>query len=189
MLYEWDETKRRKNIAMHGVDFSAVESFEWESAVIRQDTRKDYGETRYAALGPIEGRLHCVCFTVRGNNLRIISLRKSQRERGKNMARKVIPPSRAENERINRGIAADPDTFEWTTEEFAKARPASEVLPRGLYEAAVKRRRGQRGPQKAPVKKAITLRIDPDILARYKATGPGWQSRMNEALRRSLETA
>ena len=105
------------------------------------------------------------------------------------MARKVIPPSRAENERINRGIAADPDTFEWTTEEFAEAKPASEVLPRGLYEAAVKRRRGQRGPQKAPVKKAITLRIDPDILARYKATGPGWQSRMNEALRRSLETA
>jgi uncharacterized protein (DUF4415 family) len=105
------------------------------------------------------------------------------------MARKVIPPSRAENERINRGIAADPDTFEWTTEEFTEARPASEVLPRGLYEAAVKRRRGQRGPQKAPVKKAITLRIDPDILARYKATGPGWQSRMNEALRRSLETA
>ena len=51
MLYEWDETKRRKNIAMHDVDFSAVESFEWESAVIRQDTRKDYGETRYAALG------------------------------------------------------------------------------------------------------------------------------------------
>jgi uncharacterized DUF497 family protein len=98
MLYEWDETKRRKNIAMHDVDFSAVESFEWESAVIRQDvchkfwfvvlppsrlalrswsTRKDYGETRYAALGPIEGRLHCVCFTIRGNKLRIISLRKA----------------------------------------------------------------------------------------------------------------
>ena len=39
--------------------------------------RKDDGETRYAALGPIEGRLHCVCFTVRGNKLRIISLRKA----------------------------------------------------------------------------------------------------------------
>ena len=33
--------------------------------------------TRYAALGPIEGRLHCVCFTVRGNKLRIINLRKA----------------------------------------------------------------------------------------------------------------
>lgn len=73
------------------------------------------------------------------------------------MVRKVMPPSTAENERINRGIAADPDTFAWTTEEFAEAQPASEVLPRGLYEAAVKRCRGQRGPQKAPIKKAITL--------------------------------
>jgi uncharacterized protein (DUF4415 family) len=105
------------------------------------------------------------------------------------MARKLILPTKAEDERINRGIAADPDMPEWTSEDFAKARAASEVLPRGLYEAAVKRCRGQRGPQKAPVKKAITLRIDPDILARYKAMGPGWQSRMNEALRRSIETA
>lgn len=52
-------------------------AWKWEGAVIRQDTRKDYGETRYAALGPIGGRSHCVCFTVRGNNLRIISLRKA----------------------------------------------------------------------------------------------------------------
>ncbi|MFZ0709185.1 MAG: BrnA antitoxin family protein [Terrimicrobiaceae bacterium] len=78
---------------------------------------------------------------------------------------------------------------EWTADDFARAKPASEVLPRGLFESAVSRRRGQRGPQKAPVKKAITLRIDPDIIARYKAMGPGWQSRMNEALRRSIETA
>ena len=105
------------------------------------------------------------------------------------MARKLILPAKAEDERINRGIATDPDMPEWTAEDFARAKPASEVLPRGLYEAAVKRRRGQRGPQKGPVKKAITLRIDPDILARYKAMGPGWQSRMNEALRRSIDTA
>jgi uncharacterized protein (DUF4415 family) len=189
MLYEWDETKRRKNIAIHGVDFSTVESFEWESAVIRQDTRKDYGETRYAALGNDRRPVALRVFHGSRQQFTYHQLEKGQRERGKNMARKVIPPSRAENERINRGIAADPDTLEWTTEEFAKARPASEVLPRGLFETAVKRRKGQRGPQKAPVKKAITLRIDPDILARYKATGPGWQSRMNEALRRSLETA
>ena len=50
---------------------------------------------------------------------------------------------------------------EWTADDFARAKPASEVLPRGLFESAVRRRRGQRGPRKAPVKKAITLRIDP----------------------------
>ena len=65
------------------------------------------------------------------------------------MARKVIPPSRAENERINRGIAADPDTFEWTTEEFAEARPASEVLPRGLSRSRRQAPQGTR-PAKSP---------------------------------------
>jgi uncharacterized protein (DUF4415 family) len=71
-------------------------------------------------------------------------------------------------------------------ENFARACPAKVVLPPGLYQAAVKRYRGQRGPQKTPVKQGIKLRIDPDILASFKATGPGWQSRMNDALRRAM---
>ena len=103
------------------------------------------------------------------------------------MAKKLASHSKGEQGRINRGIAQDPDNPEWTSEDFARAKPAKDVLPLGVYEAAVKRYRGQRGPQKAPVKKSVTLRIDPDILARYKATGSGWQSRMNEALRRSIE--
>jgi uncharacterized protein (DUF4415 family) len=102
------------------------------------------------------------------------------------MVRKVTPPSKAEDERINRGMAGDPDNPEWSDKDFARARPAKEILPPRLYEAAVKRNRGQRGPQKGPVKQAVTLRVDPDILAWYKATGPGWQTRMNDALRRPL---
>jgi uncharacterized protein (DUF4415 family) len=74
----------------------------------------------------------------------------------------------------------------YISEDFARARPAKDVLPPGLYQAAVKRYRGQRGPQKAPVKQDIKLRIDPDIVASFKATGPGSQSRMNDALRRAL---
>jgi uncharacterized protein (DUF4415 family) len=102
------------------------------------------------------------------------------------MVSKVTPPTKTEDNRINRGIETDPDNPEWTREDFARARPAKDVLPPGLYQAAVKRYRGQRGPQKAPVKQDIKLRIDPDILASFKATGPGWQSRMNDALRRAL---
>ena len=102
------------------------------------------------------------------------------------MAKKVLPPTLAETAQINRGVAADPDNPEWTDADFARARPAREVLPPHLYKAAVKRYRGQRGPQKSPVKKSVTLRLDPDILAGYKAMGPGWQTRMNEALRRAL---
>jgi uncharacterized protein (DUF4415 family) len=69
---------------------------------------------------------------------------------------------------------------------FCAGTLGKDVLPPGLYQAAVKRYRGQRGPQKTPVKQDIKLRIDPDILASFRATGPGWQSRINDALRRAL---
>jgi uncharacterized protein (DUF4415 family) len=102
------------------------------------------------------------------------------------MVGKIIPPTKTEDALINRVIETDPENPEWTHENFARARPAKEVLPPDLYEAAIKRYRGQRGPQKAPVKQDIKLRIDRDIIATFKATGRGWQSRMNDALRRAL---
>ena len=102
------------------------------------------------------------------------------------MAKKVRQPTKAEDIEINRGIASDPENPEWTDIDFARARPAKDVLPARLYQAAVKRYRGQRGPQKKPVKKPVTLRLDPDILASYKATGRGWHSRINEVLRHAL---
>ena len=80
----------------------------------------------------------------------------------------------------------DNENPEWTKGTFAKARPAAEVFP-DLAEYSAKRKRGQRGPQVAPTKVPMSLRIDHDILAFYKATGQGWQSRINEALRRAAK--
>ncbi|MGB5198087.1 MAG: BrnA antitoxin family protein [Candidatus Deferrimicrobium sp.] len=74
---------------------------------------------------------------------------------------------------------------EWTEEDFRRARPAAEVLPPELLAILPKRKPGQRGPQRAPVKKKISLRVDAEVLAYYKATGPGWQSRVNEALKKA----
>jgi uncharacterized protein (DUF4415 family) len=93
-------------------------------------------------------------------------------------------PSVEEDRRINAGIAADPDTFEWTDEEFAQARPASEVMPPELYQALIERR--VRGPQKAPTKEMISVRLDRDLVERLRATGPGWQARINDTLRKAV---
>ena len=76
------------------------------------------------------------------------------------------------------------DGPELTDDEIASLRPAREVLPSELFEALTKRKPGQRGPLKAPTKAFISLRIDQDILERFKADGPGWQSRINDALQR-----
>ena len=51
--------------------------------------------------------------------------------------------------------------------------------------ARLVRGQGERGPQKAPTKQQVTLRLDRDVLQRFRATGAGWQSRINEALKKS----
>jgi uncharacterized protein (DUF4415 family) len=69
-------------------------------------------------------------------------------------------------------------------------RPASEVLPADLHAGlvALKKQRGERGPQKAPTKVPTTIRFDADVLAALKASGKGWQTRVNEAMRDWLKT-
>jgi uncharacterized protein (DUF4415 family) len=79
---------------------------------------------------------------------------------------------------------------EWTAAMIAKARPAREVLPKifGARTAAAMLR--PRGRPKSPESRvAISLRLPPDTLARWKATGPGWQTRMADALREVSERA
>ena len=88
-----------------------------------------------------------------------------------------------EERRIQAAIDADPDNPEWTEEDFARARPFAEVFP----ELAASIRRG-RPPVPNP-KKQVTLRIDTDVVERFRAGGPGWQSRMNAALRKAAGLA
>ncbi|MGI4799986.1 MAG: BrnA antitoxin family protein [Janthinobacterium lividum] len=94
----------------------------------------------------------------------------------------LIYPTDEEEAAINRGIAADPDNPELTDAQFAQMVPAAAVVP-DLVAEAVRRR----GTQKAPTKEMISLRLDQDVLERWRATGPGWQSRVNEVLRAAVE--
>ena len=48
--------------------------------------------------------------------------------------------------------------------------------------AEFKRKRGERGPQKAPVKVPVTIRLSPEVVERFRATGDGWQTRIDTAL-------
>jgi uncharacterized protein (DUF4415 family) len=80
------------------------------------------------------------------------------------------------------GSRPDAENPEWTAEESRQARPLMGVLPQGTVDA-VRRYRGQRGPQKTPTKELVSLRVDRDVVAAYRATGSGWQKRANEALR------
>jgi uncharacterized protein (DUF4415 family) len=74
------------------------------------------------------------------------------------------------------------DSPELTEEQLAQARPFAEVFP----ELAKKMRRNIGGrPKLENPKKAISIRLDADVIEKFKRTGPGWQARMNDALRRA----
>ena len=77
MAFEWDDAKRASNRQKHGVDFAAIATFDWSSALVVEDARHAYGEARFRALGLIGPRLHHVVFTVRGSAIRLISLRRA----------------------------------------------------------------------------------------------------------------
>jgi uncharacterized protein (DUF4415 family) len=86
------------------------------------------------------------------------------------MRYKLIRPTEPEEAAINAGIAADNDTYELTPAEFRQPRPV----------------RGR--PRCDAPKQRITIRLSPDVLAKFKAGGKGWQTRVDLALRDWLKT-
>lgn len=78
---------------------------------------------------------------------------------------KIHIPGPEEDRQINKGIAADPDTWELSAAEFKRLRPV----------------RGR--PKLAVPKVPINLRVDAEVLRAFRATGSGWQTRMNAVLR------
>ena len=83
-------------------------------------------------------------------------------KRSKNFG--FVVPTPKEDAAIAVGIAADADTYEVPSEEIARMRP-----------------RGR--PRVARPKAALTMRVDADVLDALKASGPGWQTRINDLLR------
>jgi uncharacterized protein (DUF4415 family) len=79
-------------------------------------------------------------------------------------------------------IDEDGEVRELTEEDLRKFRPASEVLPKELYEGLAALKKRSRGPQKSPIKERVTLRLSPEIVRHFRATGRGWQTRVNDVL-------
>lgn len=79
MRFEWDAEKARRNKAKHGESFEMVRLFDFDNAKIVEDDELDYGEERLVAIGLIRDRIYIVVFVERGDVVRVISLRKADR--------------------------------------------------------------------------------------------------------------
>lgn len=63
MKITFDPKKNQKNIEERGLSFEHIADFDFESAMVWEDTRKEYPERRIAALGNLNGRIHFLCFS------------------------------------------------------------------------------------------------------------------------------
>lgn len=83
--YEWDETKRRINLATHGVDFADARLLDWDYALF--ESQMVSGEVRFLSYAPIDRRVYAIVFTMRGTIIRIISFRKANKREVRNYVR------------------------------------------------------------------------------------------------------
>jgi uncharacterized protein (DUF4415 family) len=85
-------------------------------------------------------------------------------------------------------VVFDEENPEWTEQDFARAKRANGI-PEHIRKAFPNTRaRGRpKGSTKAGTKQQVTLRLDPDVVAGFRASGPGWQGRINDVLRAALK--
>jgi uncharacterized DUF497 family protein len=77
MHIEFDAAKNEANMAARGLSFDRAAAFDFGTAVVDQDTRKAYPDTRFVAVGYLGQRLHVLCFTPVAGGIRVISFRKA----------------------------------------------------------------------------------------------------------------
>jgi len=80
MRVTFDPAKNARNIAERNLPFERVADLAWETAILQEDRRKDYGETRVRVLAQLGQRLHVAVITMRGEAVHVISFRKANRK-------------------------------------------------------------------------------------------------------------
>lgn len=88
MAFTFDPDKNARNIAERGLSFELVAQLEWHTALVKEDKRRDYGETRLRVWAVLDHRLYVAVVTPRGEDLRIISFRRANKREEKTYGEK-----------------------------------------------------------------------------------------------------
>jgi len=172
---EFDPVKDRINREKHGISLVAAADIDLDSAIVVEDRRIDYGETRFIAYGPIKGRLYVFWFTMRGDVLRAIGQIVGK---GSGMANRDKKPADVSPE-----VWASVDVPEATDAEFATAKAFKQVFP-AQYKSWKKKKMGP--PPVATPKVHIGFRLAADVVDAVRASGRGYNARVEKVLRDAL---
>lgn len=171
----WDEPKRLANLDKHGLDFADLNEIFFDNALVIPSHNKS---KRWVAIGV---------------SIRALSLLYSHDSVARESASSVcgpqiaakgnfMPNARKKSGYSKKDLREVSNNPELTEADFAKARPFSEVFPN--LSASI--RKG-RGPNKSPTKKLVSLRLSREVIDHFKLTGAGWQSRIDETLRKVVK--
>ncbi|MDQ7014851.1 MAG: BrnA antitoxin family protein [Gammaproteobacteria bacterium] len=100
------------------------------------------------------------------------------------MKRNFYLPSETEDAAINEAISNDSDTLEWSDQMFQQAKPAESLIP----EVVETYKKAHRGKQRSPTKVQLTVRLSPEVIAYFKETGKGWQTRLDDVLKKHVHS-
>jgi uncharacterized DUF497 family protein len=77
--FSFDPAKNARNVEVHGISLERSADFGWDEALNLEDTRRDYGERRFKAVGYIGSRIYVLIYTPRDRRAHVISLRKANK--------------------------------------------------------------------------------------------------------------
>ena len=158
MAITFDPAKRERTLAERGLDFADAAEVLDGPRFQFVDDRRNYGERRITTIGLLKGRMVVLVWTRRGEDVM-----SSRCGRQRSVSRKDT-----------QAAWVDPDDApELTDEWFDKAdfMVGDKVIRRGRPAGSSKQQ--------------VSLRLDKAVLDHFRATGPGWQTRMNDALRKA----
>ena len=182
-MITFDELKRQSNIVKHGIDFMDAEAAFVGVTITRTDSRDDYGEQRLQTLAIMGGIVVLIVHVLRGH-IDHIATTLFQSERLRNMKKKSTGSTR-----LNDSVARVARAAERSDDDAPSTKVADwdgAVVAKNRVPVAVVR---LRGAGKRPAKQQVAIRFSPDVLAALRASGPGWQTRVNETMRERLGLA
>jgi uncharacterized DUF497 family protein len=179
---KFDQAKSEKNVEKHGLPLDRFADLDLDAGIIDPDTRRDYGEDRYVVTAPLEGRLHVACFCIRNGEFRVISLRESKRSRCDAMSelKRKRRPKPLTNE--------DGQVRELALADFRRMKPVREAMPE-LIEAMGEFRKKVGRPRAEAPKVHIGFRLSADLVDHIRASGKGYNARVEKALREEFMRA
>jgi uncharacterized DUF497 family protein len=83
----YDQAKNERNIRERGLSFERAVEFDFATAVVEIDRRRDYGEIRVVAVGYLDSRLHVLCYVETQTGIRVISFRRANSRETKRYAK------------------------------------------------------------------------------------------------------